>query len=263
MRPFIIFRYFVRAGCSMSRSPGGSRSLRPGAAGGARRARRGGLRQDLAAHDPHLHADLAVGGLRLGEPVVDVRAQRVERHAALAVPLVARHLGAAEAARAGDADALRAELEGGLDRLLHRAAEGDAALELGRDVLGDELRVGLGLTDLDDVQVDLVLREGLEVLLDGLDARAALADDDARARRVDVDLDLVGRPLDLDAGDAGLAELLLHELAEADVLVEPLRVVPLLVPLRIPGPDDAEPEPDRMDFLSHASLSSFPWVPAA
>src|SRR5512138_2794719 len=110
MRPFIIFRYFVRAGCSMSRSPGGSRSLRPGAAGGARSARAGGLRQDLAAHDPDLAADLAVGRLGLGEPVVDVRAERVEGHAPLAVPLVPRHLGAAEAARAGHADALGAEL---------------------------------------------------------------------------------------------------------------------------------------------------------
>src|SRR5512135_3750130 len=225
--------------------------LDPGAAGVAGRAWGGRLRQDLAAHDPDLHADLAVGRLGLGEPVVDVRAQRVQRHAPLAVPLVARHLGAAEPAGAGDADALRAELERGLHRLLHRPPERDAALELRRDVLGDELRVGLGLTDLDDVQVDLVLREGLEVLLDGLDPRAALADDDARARGVDVDLDLVRRPLDLDPRDAGLAELLLHELAEPDVLVQPLRVVPLLVPLRVPGPDDAEPEPDRMDLLSH------------
>ena len=35
-----------------------------------------------------------------------------------------------------------------------------------------------------------------------LDARAALADDDARTRGVDVDLRLVRRALDLDAGDA-------------------------------------------------------------
>src|SRR5512135_521181 len=104
-------------------------ALRPGA-GGARGAAHGRLRQDLAAHDPDLAADLPVGGLRLGEPVVDVRAERVERDAALAVPLVPRHLGAAEPARAGDADALRAELERGLDRLLHRPPERDAALEL-------------------------------------------------------------------------------------------------------------------------------------
>src|SRR6266545_5270821 len=224
--------------------------LRP-AARGTRRARAGRLRQHLAAHDPHLAADLPVRRLRLGEAVVDVRAQRVQRDAALAVPLVARHLGSAEPAGAGDADPLRAELLRGLDRLLHRPPERDAPLELGRDVLRDELRVDLRLTHLDDVQVDLVGREGLEVLLDRLDPRAALADHDPGARGVDVDLDLVRGPLDLDPGDAGLAELLLHELAEVNVLVQPLRVVLLFVPLRVPGADDPEPKPDRMDFLSH------------
>ena len=89
---------------------------RGGATAAAPPAARGGLRCRPTAdstsplHDPHLAADLAVGRLRLGEPVVDVGAERVQRHAALAVPLVARHLGAAEAAGAGDADALRAEL---------------------------------------------------------------------------------------------------------------------------------------------------------
>ena len=53
-----------------------------------------------------------------------------------------------------------------LHRLLHGAAEGDAALELGGDVLGHQLRVDLGLADLDDVQEDLVLGERLQVLLD-------------------------------------------------------------------------------------------------
>ena len=81
------------------------------------------------------------------------------------------------------------------DRLLHRAAEGDATLELRGDVLGDELRAGLGLADLLDVDEDLVLGErldareerlalggGLQVAdLQRLDALAALADDHARA----------------------------------------------------------------------------------
>ena len=159
-------------------------------------------RQNLALEDPALDADLAVRGVGLGEAVLDVGAQRVQRHATLAVPLVARHLGAAQAARAGDADALGAELHRRLHRLLHGAAEGDAALELGRDVLGDELGVGLGLADLLDVEEHLVLGERLDVLLELLDARAALADDDAGARGVDVDLRLVGGALDLDAGDA-------------------------------------------------------------
>src|SRR5207249_3280606 len=77
------------------------------------------------------------GGLR----EVDVGAQRVERHAPLAIGFVARHLRAPEPARASHADALGTGAHGRRDRLLHRAAERDALLELLGDVLGHELRV--------------------------------------------------------------------------------------------------------------------------
>src|SRR3984885_3887904 len=42
---------------------------------------------DIAAVDPGLDADDPVGGVRLGETVVDVGAQRVQRQTALEVPL--------------------------------------------------------------------------------------------------------------------------------------------------------------------------------
>src|SRR3989449_5427308 len=110
---------------------------------------------------------------------------------------------------------------------------------------------------LDDVQEHLVLRELLQLLLDALDARAPLADDDSRARGVHVHLHLAGGALDLDLADAGLTQLLLHVFAQADVLVQPARVVLLLVPLGVPGADDAQAEPDRIDFLTHASAPPF------
>src|SRR5690606_10011405 len=61
---------------------------------------------DVALVDPHLHADPAEGGPGLVEAVVDIGAQRVQRHPTLAVELRAAHLGAAEAARALHPDAL-------------------------------------------------------------------------------------------------------------------------------------------------------------
>ena len=45
-------------------------------------------RQDFALVDPHLDADAAVGGLRLGKAVVDVGAQRLQRDGALVVCLL-------------------------------------------------------------------------------------------------------------------------------------------------------------------------------
>src|SRR6516165_4786786 len=96
IRPLCALRNLVRIGCSMALRLSYLRSFRPlGVA-----ARTPGLAlghplvlrhrivlEDLALEDPHLDAAGAVGGERGGIAVVDVRAQRMQRHAALAVPL--------------------------------------------------------------------------------------------------------------------------------------------------------------------------------
>ena len=153
--------------------------------------------------------------MRRRQAVVDVGAQRVQRHAALAVPLHARDLGAAEAAGAVDPDALGAEAHGRLHGALHGAAEGDAALQLLRDVLGDQLGVDLRLADLDDVEVHVAAGHPRQLGAQLLDVRALLADDHARPRRVDRHPRLLGRPLDDDARHARLAQALLQEVADA------------------------------------------------
>src|SRR5687768_1754161 len=106
MRPLNALRNLCFFGCSISlasacRADAGGLSLHHQPV-----LRHRIVSEDLALEDPALDADHAVGGQRLGLGIVDVGAQRVERHAALTVPLDARDLGAAEAAAAGDADAL-------------------------------------------------------------------------------------------------------------------------------------------------------------
>src|SRR6185295_9286810 len=120
--------------------------------------------EQVALVHPDLDADDPVGGARFGEAVIDVGLQGVERQAAFLIPLGARDLGAAQAARDHDLDPLGAEAEGRLHRLLHRPAEGDAALELAGDRLAHELRVELGTLDLLDVDVDLAPHLLLEVV---------------------------------------------------------------------------------------------------
>src|SRR5207248_1707552 len=133
MRPLWALRNLVRLGDSMIGLPR-ERSAGRSAAGllflGALVLRHRVVGQDLALEHPHLDAAGAVGGLggRLAE--IDVGAQRVQRHPALAVPLGAGDLGAAQAAAAIDPDALGAEPHGRLHRPLHGAAEGHPALEL-------------------------------------------------------------------------------------------------------------------------------------
>src|SRR5262245_39122612 len=246
MRPFCILRCLTFFGWSIARLPHHvvRRALREGALAQL-------LVRDVALEDPALHADHAVRRLRLGEAVVDVRAQRVQRHAALGVALAPTHLRAAQPTRGLDADALGAEFERRGHRLLHGAAERHAPLQLERHVLGHELRVELGLADLLDVDEQLALGELAEFLAQHLDLGAALADQDARPRGVDVHHALVARALDHHLRDAGVEELLLDVAAQAMVLVDLVRVVPLLVPVGLPAIERSQPEPIRVYFLTH------------
>src|SRR5262249_48993298 len=106
--------------------------------------------EDFALVDPHLHADAALGRVGFGEAVIDIRAQRVQRHRALLVPFHPRDFRAAETAGNVDADALAAKAHGRLHGALHGAAERDAALKLLGDAFGDQRGVDLRLAHFDE-----------------------------------------------------------------------------------------------------------------
>src|SRR5271155_2868828 len=95
------------------------------------------MRHDLALEHPDLDTAGAVGGLRGTDAVIDIGAQRVQRHATFAVPFHARDFGAAQTTGAIDPDALRAQTHRRLNGALHGAAEGDTALKLLSDAFGN------------------------------------------------------------------------------------------------------------------------------
>src|SRR3954469_13825445 len=206
----------------------------------------------IALVDPHLDADATEGGAGLVDAVVDVRAERVQRHPALAVELRPAHLGAAQATRALHPDALdlRAALRG-LHRLAHGTTEADPAGELLGDALGDQLRVGLGVLDLEDVQLHLLAGELLQLAADAVGLGAAATDDDARTSGVDVHPDPVTGALDLHLRDAGALHALAHELADGHVFLDVVLVQLVRVPPGLVVGGDAEPEPVRVDLLTH------------
>ena len=155
----------------------------------------------------------------------------MERDAADTGGLDAGDLGAAETTAEADTDAVGAVRHGGLDGLLHGAAEGDAALELQGDVLGHELgdQVGaLHFVHFEDDVVDAGLAgDLLDLGAEVLELIALAADDDARTGGPDADADLLAGALDEDARHGGLAELLLEELPDAVVLEDVGREVAL------------------------------------
>src|SRR5580700_10127765 len=160
----------------------------------------------------------------------------MQRHPAFAIPFEPCDFGTAEAARAVDSYAFRAEPDRRLHRPLHGTAEGDPALKLLGDRIGNEDRVDLGLAHLVDVG-------------------ALFADDDAGARRMDCHPAFLMRPLDDDLRNRRLFEVLHERRANCHVLVQELSIFgPAREPARIPGSVYAEPQADRIDFLSHRLL---------
>src|SRR4030081_3237917 len=79
--------------------------------------------EDFAFEDPDLDAAGAERGERGRDAIVDIGAQRMQRHAAFAIPFHARDFGAAETARAVDTDAFGAKTHRRLHRALHGAAK--------------------------------------------------------------------------------------------------------------------------------------------
>src|SRR3954469_8951226 len=212
---------------------------------------------DLALVDPDLHADPAEGRLGLVEAVVDVGAQGVQRDAALAVELGARHLRAVEPTGALDPDALGTGPHRGLHRLAHGATELHATGELLGDTLGDQLAVHLGVLHLEDVQLDLLAGQLLELAADAVGLGAAATDHDAGAGGVDVDADPLTGALDLHLGDAGPLHALGEQLADRDVLAHVGLVELVGVPTALVVGRDAEAEAVRVDLLAHQALFLF------
>src|SRR4029077_2496802 len=124
--------------------------------------------------------------------------------------------------------------------------------------LRDELRLELRPLDLVDVDVDVLLRQRMQVAPQRVHLDSRLADHDARPRRVDVDRDPLLVLADQDVGQARVGELVVDVLADANVLEDVVRELLLAgVPVGLPVVDDAHTEAARMNFLAHyLSLSS-------
>src|SRR6266436_4484603 len=215
--------------------------------------------KDFTLEDPYLDAAGAERRERGRDTVIDIGAQRVQRHPAFAIPFHPRDFGAAETARAIDTNALGAETHRRLHSALHRAAERNAALQLLRDRFGDQRGVELGLADFDDVDDDVGCGDVGNALAQLVDVGALLADHDAGTRRVDRHAALLVRTLDHDPGHRRLLQFLVQDLADLDILVQQLAVFVLAgEPTGIPRPVDAETQPDWIDLLTHRILPR-PW----
>ena len=209
---------------------------------------------DLAFENPDLDADDAVsrGGFAVTE--IDVRAQRMKRHAAFAIPFRTCNFSATQPAGDVDTNTNRAQTQSRLNRTLHGAAERDPALELLRDAVGDKRGIDFRLADFEDVQVHFRRGQPGEFTAQLFDVGALLADQDARTSGINRDAALLVGTFDHDLGDRSRTGLLHDVSADRHVFMEKAAVfLTAGKPARIPGAVDAQPEPDRIDLMTHVT----------
>src|SRR6202158_4624428 len=154
------------------------------------------LRNIFTLIHPALHADHAVGRVRLGKTKIDVRAKRLQGQPALQVPFLARDFRAVQTAGDANLDPLASEAQGRVHRLAHGPAEGYALLQLQRDRFGDQLRVQLRPVNFLDVDMNFALGALLNFSLELVDFRALASNDDSRTGREHANYEFVGGAFD-------------------------------------------------------------------
>jgi len=121
--------------------------------------------------------------------------------------------------------------------------------------LRHEAGVELRALDLEDVDLDLLLRDPVQVAAKLVDFGARLADHDARPRRVDVDLHFGGVLANRDVGETRMREPADDVPADLGVLVQVVGEVALVEPVRLPVVDVAHADRLGMNFLTHGFVA--------
>src|SRR4029077_16792195 len=211
--------------------------------------------------DPTFYADLAVNCVGLSKTVIDRRAQRVQWNFSLAVPFRTRNLSAVQPTGATEFNPLRAKIHCCLHGFLHRASISDAALNLQRDVFGNQLRVDLRRLDFLDVNLHLFAVGHLgNFFRHLLDFRALASDHNSRTRSVNGYANGIPRPLDHNFRDCRKLQLLLHVVANLQIIVQKRgEFLRRSVPARAPVAIHVQAEADWINFLSHIFIVIVSW----
>src|SRR5690606_19683446 len=130
------------------------------------------------------------------------------------------HVGASQTAADFDLDTLRALTHRLADGALDGAAVTDTPLQLPGNVDRDQISIGVGLVNLVDFNLHLLLGQIFKAGANLLHGFALASDQDARAGSVDRYLKLVGVALDFDARNTRLLAFLLDVTANGEVFRE-------------------------------------------
>src|SRR2546421_6489749 len=170
------------------------------------------------------------------------------------MPLAARDFGAVQAAADLDFDSLRSEAQRFFHGFAHRATKSNSFLELRGDLLCLQLGVQFGLVNLLNRNQDLAPGSRSNVAFELIDLGSLAADDDARPRRVDDDLQAIGRALDVDVRNARAGETFLQLALQPQIFNQKIAVLLFREPVGMPVLVIAKAKTVWMNFLAQSLL---------
>ncbi len=105
---------------------------------------------------------MTISGQRLGEAVVDIGTQGMQRNLTLTILLLTRHFRAGKATGTHDANTSHSELHCAQNRLPHGALVGNTFFDLLGDGFGNQLRIDVWVPDLLHADMDLLFGQLLQ-----------------------------------------------------------------------------------------------------
>jgi hypothetical protein len=147
--------------------------------------------------------------------VINVRSQRVQRHAAFTLVGNTGDFCATKTTRTLDLHALSTQPHGALYRLLHSTLVRHTLVDLFADTLGNQLRFQFGLVNFGDIDLELLTEGTIKDLAEFFELFATLANHSTHLGGMYGDFDTVCRALDFDPSHTGTFEALHDQLTKA------------------------------------------------
>src|SRR5262249_41447287 len=152
------------------------------------------------------------------EPVIDRRAQGVQRNLSLAIPFRARNFSSVEPTRTAQPNSFCAKVYRSLHGFLHGTAIGNPPLDLQRYIFCDELSVEFWRLDFLDIDLDLFALGHFRNFFRHLFDLSALSSDyDPRPRGVNGHANGIPRPLDHNLRDGCELQFFLYVITNLQV----------------------------------------------
>src|SRR5258708_1147475 len=161
------------------------------------------LRQYFPFTDPYLDTDLSVNGQREYIGIIDVHTKGMQRGPTLLDLFRTGDFSATQTTGNLDLDPFRTHTQGRSDRHLYSAFVIDTILDLTGNGISYDVRIQLRATDLQDIDLDIVLtRQLLQLFFDTVHFTTTFTDDDTRLGSMDRHDQLIQRTFNNDLGNS-------------------------------------------------------------